>query len=423
MFKDFRDPKEFPRPFWILMGATLIDRIGAFMLLPFFALYITDHFGLNMTGLGGVIFVFAIAGTTGGFIGGAIADKFGRRSIILFGLIFSALSSLLMGFTADLTLFLILTGLVGLLQDVGGPAQSALVADVLPPHRQAEGFGIWRVVANIAAIMGPILGGIFADRNFILLFIADAVLSFITAIVVFFLLPETKPAPKEGDVPQSLAQTAIGYSKVLRDRIFMAFIIIAMLGVIVYAQMNTTMPVYMRDVHLMPSTYYGYILALNAVMVVLLQFWVTRKMKGYPPLVLMAIGTLFLAVGFAMFGFFGGLAYFAFAMAIITIGEMIVAPTGQALAARMAPEDMRGRYMAMFGFSWAFPFAIGPLAAGLITDNFGFNWVWYAAGIVGAICTIAYFLLHARVGGRLGLMGEDPAPTTPPPAPLEAPVS
>lgn len=394
------------------MVGTFIDHIGAFMLLPFFALYITQHFGLTMTGLGGILFVFAMSGTIGGFIGGALADKFGRRSIILFGILFSAASSLLMGFIDSLVIFIFITVFVGLLQDVGGPAQSALVADVLPPHRQTEGFAIWRVVVNISAVIGPLVGGILAASNFRLLFIGDALLSFVTALVVFLALPETKPKPEEGHVPQSLLQTAIDYRKVLSDKVFMAFILVSILAVMVYAQMNTTMPVFLRDIHNMPPENYSYLIALNATMVVFLQFWISRRLKEYAPLVLLAIGVLCLAFGFAMFGFGGGLFYFAVAMVIITIGEMIIAPTGQALVARLAPEEMRGRYMAMFAFSWAFPFAIGPLAAGLITDNVNFYWVWYAAGITGFLCTAAYLLLHARVGGSLESKVTEVEPTT-----------
>ena len=321
MLKDFRNPAEFPRPFWVLMVGTFIDHIGAFMLLPFFALYITQHFGLTMTGLGGILFVFAMSGTIGGFIGGALADKFGRRSIILFGILFSAASSLLMGFIDSLVIFIFITVFVGLLQDVGGPAQSALVADVLPPHRQTEGFAIWRVVVNISAVIGPLVGGILAASNFRLLFIGDALLSFVTALVVFLALPETKPKPEEGHVPQSLLQTAIDYRKVLSDKVFMAFILVSILAVMVYAQMNTTMPVFLRDIHNMPPENYSYLIALNATMVVFLQFWISRRLKEYAPLVLLAIGVLCLAFGFAMFGFGGGLFYFAVAMVIITIGD------------------------------------------------------------------------------------------------------
>jgi len=400
VFKDFRNTAEFPRPFWVLMLGTFIDHIGSFMLLPFFALYITQHFGLSMTGLGGIFFAFSVSGTIGGFIGGALADKFGRRAIILFGILFSATSSLLMGFTDNLVIFIFIVIFVGLLQDIGGPAQSALVADVLPAHRQQEGFATWRVVVNISAVIGPLIGGILAASNFRLLFVGDALLSYLTAIIVFLALPETKPKPKEGQTPQSLLQTAIGYRKVLANNVFMSFVIISILGVMVYSQMNTTMPVFLRDIHNMPPENYSYLIALNAVMVVGLQFWITRRLKNYAPLPLLALGVFCLAVGFSMFGFGGGLLYFAVAIIIITLGEMIIAPTGQAFTARLAPEDMRGRYMAMFSFSWAFPFAIGPLAAGLITDHINFYWVWYAAGVTGFVCTAAYLILHLGASAR-----------------------
>lgn len=58
------------------------------------------------------------------------------------------------------------------------------------------------------------------------------------------------------------------------------------------------------------------------------------------------------------------------AIVIIRVGNIIVSPVSQALVAQFAPEVMRGRYMAVFGFEWTIPFAFGPLLAGLIIDNY-----------------------------------------------------
>jgi MFS family permease len=114
-------------------------------------------------------------------------------------------------------------------------------------------------------------------------------------------------------------------------------------------------------------------------------------------MLMMALGCLFYAIGFAMYGFVSVYALFLLAMVIITIGEMLVAPVGQALVAHFAPEDMRGRYMAVFGFSWGIPFAVGPLLAGLILDNGDPNLLWYAAGVVGLLATVGFLLLHQKV--------------------------
>jgi MFS family permease len=75
---------------------------------------------------------------------------------------------------------------------------------------------------------------------------------------------------------------------------------------------------------------------------------------------------------------------------------MIVMPTAQALVANIAPEDMRGRYMAIFGFTWLIPQATGPLLAGLIMDHADPRWVWYGAGLLGLVGGTAFLLLRRR---------------------------
>jgi len=113
-------------------------------------------------------------------------------------------------------------------------------------------------------------------------------------------------------------------------------------------------------------------------------------------MLMMALGTLFYAIGFALYGFVATFIMFIAAMVIITIGEMIVAPLGQMLVAHFAPEDMRGRYMAVYGFSWTLPFAVGPLLAGVIMDNANPDWVWYASGIVAMVSVLGYLWLYGR---------------------------
>jgi MFS family permease len=134
--------------------------------------------------------------------------------------------------------------------------------------------------------------------------------------------------------------------------------------------------------------------------VVLLQFFVSRRIKYRPPFLMMALGTAFYMVGFSMFGFVSMYGLFALAVVIITLGEMVVVPTAQALAANFAPEDMRGRYMAVFGLSWAIPQTMGPAAAGLILDHYNPNLIWYIGGVLCALSAAGYYSLHLRLAGE-----------------------
>lgn len=390
--------KEFPGQFWILVGATFIDRLGGAMLFPFFTLYMTRKFGINMTQVGIFFGLFAISSVVGSMIGGALTDRFGRKGMLLFGLTMSALSAVLMGITNQIEVFLVVVIVVGMLADAGGPAQQALVADLLPEEKRAEGFGILRVVFNLAVVIGPLIGGLLATRDYLLLFIADAITSTITAVIVFFALKETRrPTKEEGEPQESILQTFAGYGVALRDKAFVWFLCASALMVLVYIQMNTTLAVFLRDNYGVNEQGFSYILALNAAMVVLFQFPTTRWVSRYRPLLVMTAGTLLYAFGFAMYGFVSLFFFFLLAMVIITIGEMMVSPVGQAIVTQFAPEDMRGRYMAVFGFSWVIPFAIGPLLAGIVLDNLNPNWLWYAAGLLGVIAAAAFYLLEKRV--------------------------
>jgi len=388
---------EYPRPFWILIGTTFIDRLGGALLFPFFALYITSKFDVGMTEVGILFGLFSISSFIGTFLGGALTDRLGRKGVLIFSLIATSLSSLVMGMVNSLQIFYLLALVVGILTDTGGPAHQAMVADLLPEEKRAQGYGMLRVAFNLSAAIGPAIGGFLASRSYLLLFIADAITSFITALIVKRFLPETKPQAKAGAPVESMAASFSGYLTILRDRIFMLFLGACILMGFVYMNMGTTLGVYLRDVHLVPESGYGLILSLNAVMVVLFQFPITRRIEHSPPMLMMALGAGLYAVGFALYGFVSSYLFFLIAMVIITIGEMLVAPVAQAITAKIAPEDMRGRYMAVFGFSFSIPYAIGPLLAGLILDNADPRWLWYAAGIIGLFATAGFILLHRQV--------------------------
>jgi MFS family permease len=388
---------EYPRTFWTLVTITFIDRVGGAMLFPFFALYLTRKFGVGMTEVGVLFAVFSLSGFISSTIGGALTDRLGRKGIVIFSLIASSVSAVAMGLVTSFEAFFVLAMTVGILSDVAGPAHNAMVADILPEEKRAQGYGIIRVAFNLSVTIGPIIGGLLATRSYLALFIADAVISLITAALVWRFMPETKPAPKAGAVQESMAGTFGGYFRVLRDLPFLMFMGTCILMTLVYLNMNTTLGVYLRDAYGIPESGYGYILSLNAAMVVLFQFGITRRIEKRPPMLMMALGAALYAIGFAMYGFVSTYILFLLAMVIITAGEMIVAPVGQALVAKFAPEEMRGRYMAVFGYSWGISFMIGPYLAGIVLDNFDPRFLWYAAGIIGTLSVIGFLGLHRRV--------------------------
>lgn len=396
----------FPRTFRILVAATFIDRLGGGLIFPFLALYVAQRFNVGMTQIGLLFGTWSISSLVGSTIGGALADKFGRKFILILGLLFSAGSALFMGFVNDFRVFYFVAIFAGVFSDIGHPAQQAIVADLLKGDQRAEGFSLLRVVANLAVTIGPAIGGLLAGVSYLLLFILDACASTITAAIVLKTIPETKPERNADHPAESFLTTLAGYGKVVKDRFFMAFIFVSIIMIIVYAQMYSTLSVYLFKIHDIPAKGFGFIMSMNAAMVVLFQFWITRKIKKFQPMLLMITATVLYGIGFSMYGFVGTFGLFMLAMAIITIGEMVHIPTAQALVAYFAPDDMRARYMAAFGFSWAIPNAVAPTLAGLIMDNYDPRWVWYLAGMLSVVAAVGFTLLYGRTKHKFAKAAE-----------------
>jgi len=313
---------KYPRHFWAVVGISFVDRIGSTMLFPFFALYITQKFQVGMTQAGFVLGIFSVFGLIGSAVGGVLTDKFGRRKLILFGLVFSALSTLGLGWVNNFNLLIPVAAFTGLLSDVSGPAHGAMIADLLPVRQRQEGFGILRVVGNMAWIIGPTIGGFVAGHSYFTLFVMDAVISCAVAFLYYRFVPETKVPEAHEKQPENLFRTFTGYRQVLQDKVYVAFIVITILMTMVYLQMYNSLSVYLRDVHGIQPQGYGFLLTISALVVILCQFGVSRRVRGWPPFINMSLGAIFYMIGFGMFGVVSTYGLFLAAIIIITIGEI-----------------------------------------------------------------------------------------------------
>ncbi len=379
---------DFPQDFWIVIFGMFIDNIGGSLLFPFLTLYVTQRFGVSLIDIGWIHVVSTMVNVVGTSVGGALADKFGRKTIGLIGLFGSALITIPLGLTGNWGVFIIFNLLTSFMGHFASPAFQALIADLLPSEKRSQGYSAMYVIGNLAGAIGPMLGGLLATHSFLLLFIVDCILSVGTGIFLIFKMPETQPQETENTQKQNLRETFAGYGQVMRDRVFVTLVALIVMTMLVYMNYNTTLSVYLNRLHGITAKQFGYLLTLNAGMIVLFQFTVTRLTAKFKRPVMMFIGTLLYAVGFSMVGFGNTYAHFIIAFAIVTLGELISSPLYQSVAAEFAPIDMRGRYMAFLNISYSFAAAAGPLVAGYVMETSHPQWVWYGGGV---LCVIAAF--------------------------------
>src|ERR1051325_10802546 len=185
--------QEYPRPFWVLMTGTFIDRLGTNLIIPFLAIYIVQRFEAKITQVGLIYTLFAIGSGLGNFLAGALADRFGRRFTLILGLVCAATARIALGLVGNFTGLSIAAACAGLFGVIGWPAQLAMTADLLGPQKRANGFSIQRVVINSTFALGPLAGGFLGPRiGYLPLFLADALTSYFVAVIVFSKLPETQ---------------------------------------------------------------------------------------------------------------------------------------------------------------------------------------------------------------------------------------
>jgi MFS family permease len=114
---------EYPRAFWTLVIVTFIDRLGGALLFPFFALYITSKFRVGMTEVGILFALFSVSSFIGVLLGGALSDRLGRKGMVIFSLISTSVSSVIMGLVNSLPAFFMLALVVGIFTDAGHPTK------------------------------------------------------------------------------------------------------------------------------------------------------------------------------------------------------------------------------------------------------------------------------------------------------------
>jgi len=390
---------EYPRQFWMLATAVLIDAMGGWLIFPFFALYVTDKLNVSLAQVGLLYFFWALTGLLGNTVGGALADRGGRKRMVINGLVLSAVTSLMIVLAPTYSWQLVAAAIGGFFSRIGQPAWHAMIADTLSEEQYADGFGIVRIVDNLAAMIAPAIGGLLASVSYVLLFSVDILSSTLAAIFVARNLRETHPRTSAGKTTtQSMGSVFRGYLLALKDFKLVAVTMLTVLVGLAHFQLLFAFPVFLRDVHGFAPKVYGGLMSLAGAMVILFQFSLTRTLKHRSQVGQLAFGSLLFAAGFGLIGIIRTIPSFVLVMMLITFAGMIYFPVQQSLAALIAPEEMRGRYIAVAMQALSIPPLLGPGLAGLLLDRASPNLLWLLVAILCLVGSLGYLAIGSRFG-------------------------
>jgi MFS family permease len=353
---------------WSFVGIWAIEELGA-----------TSH------QLGFAYLIAALAGLAAGFLGGHVSDHVGRRPMILAGWALLALTFLAYAMVGHrVYLGLGLATLAGIGGSIGGGADQAMVADLVPPERHEAAYASVRVTNNLGVVFGPPIGGLLLiGRHWPLLFAGVTVMAVIAIAIGYRFLP------RSGAYSPAEPPTRGSFAVIRRDHAFLFFLLSGGLAYLTYVAYETVLPISAVNTYgIAPSTW-GFLVIINPALVTFAQLRVTRWTAGYPAGPKLLSAMLLMGGSFLLLLLSGSIAMFVLVLLVFVVGEMLWVPTSQAIVARLAPEDIRGAYMGAFGSTGAFGFALGPFIGLQLRGAYGDDAAWYffaAVSVAAAAC-------------------------------------
>ena len=374
--------RQFTPLVWIVILGTFMVRTTFFMVWPFLSILLYRDYDLSATLIGLILGATAALSTLVSFYGGWLSDKWGRRNILLFGCLISALSVGLLGLSHQvswLALGVIGSGLsYGLIDSPG----KALMADSLvEPKARELALHLRYFLLNLGAAIGPLLGvsyGLSARQETFLLLSASYLLLGLIFIIGFRL------AGCQGSRAAGPDMRAV--LRVLwLDRGFLLLTLANLLLMLVYAQFESPLIQYLTRAgtpeveHLI-----GWLVATNALTIVILQFPLLHLTASWHTKRRLQLGVAFFLGAQLQFALGDTAVWWHWIVAVIllSIGECILFPLLNVLVDQMAPEHLKGSYFGAASMS-GLGIAIGALLGGWILANWGGAWLY---GVMALLC-------------------------------------
>jgi predicted MFS family arabinose efflux permease len=350
-----------------VLAVAIVGSVAGSTAFPFFGVWALEQLDASQVELSFGFLAGAVAAVVAGYAGGHLSDHVGRRAVLVWASAAQALVPLGFLFCGNrLVPGLALIALFGLCGASTNGAEDAMVADLVPPDRIEASYAAVRVAKNLGVSFGPPLGGLLLlgshwSRLFAGVFVLLAIALF---IAVRYLPRGGRYAPLGPPGRSSLAV-------VRRDHPFLLFVGAMSLASMTYVAFDSLLAISLVRSHGYSPATWGFLVAINPVLVTLVQLRLTRAVAHVSPVLKLGIAMPLMGLPWVLLSVEDGAAFVAFLVLVFVVGEMLWVPTSQAVVATFAPEDVRGAYMGAFGGASQVAWAVTPFLGLQVRHAFG----------------------------------------------------
>lgn len=355
--------------------------------LPFFTIYLIHQRHLSPAIAGLIVGLAGLSRCVSSAISGELADAFGRKSVMMWGLFSQILAMFALGlcieFQADVAWMLTCYFLTTFLGAFFRPAANAWVTDHTTPKQRVEAFGIIRIGLNIGWALGPAVGGFLVRYSYSIAFYFTAILYATTILYLGRLITDRKR--RKTSRKANFVSTLL----CVRDSRLAKICLYVVLITAVNSQLVVGLSIHCKQYLQMPEYFIGWFFTINGLVVVFLQATASRVMSRMRLTTAMWWGCLLYAIGFGSVGFFRSFPLIALGVFLAGIGELIVAPGEQTLVSNIASRETRGRYLGMLMVFYNLGSSVGFFTAGILGDYIAPHYLPGPWLIVGGIALLA----------------------------------
>ncbi|MBP1755215.1 MAG: transporter [Firmicutes bacterium] len=376
-----------PRNMYIMFGATVINRFGDFV-MPFLTMYLTIKIGLSIEVAGIIVTVCSLIGIPSSLIGGKLADEIGRKRTYMIAQAGAALALVPCAFLTNPAVIVVFLMLSTFFHGAVRPPMNAIITDMLSPEQRQSGFSLQYLGINIGVALGPIVAGFLFKNLLPLLFIGDALTSFIAMFLIWRNVKEVKADELKKTVytEQEKEEKGNVLTALLKRPQITFFLLTYIIYSFIYTQHRFSLPLTAEAIFgESGASKFGILMSINAFTVLFCTVGVTSLTKRFRPLINITIAGIFYAMGFGMLGFVNSYPFFIMSTVIWTIGEILVVTNFGVYLADNSPSNFRARFNAIGSLSWSIGAALGTSIAGKFIEEIGLNYIWPLTFILSLI--------------------------------------
>jgi MFS family permease len=395
----WRMSRDLPVSVKILLLIALVRSVSFFALLPFLPIYLHDTLDPDVERIGYALGLCLFVGTLTSVYGGYLADRFNKVGFMIgLDLILTVLY-LSLPVARSWGLVLLLLVLANTAFSSMSVTGNALLSELLPAELRTKVFSLRYSLQNIGAATGPFLGAWFARwdvRGPFWLAGGVTAFAFMLLALTFRQFKVTAPAAR-GEKPLDFPETLAAMRS---DRRLGLFTLGGILSMVIYGPLLTYLSQWLVTVTKDSNAAYetlSYFSAANAIVVISLQYLVGSRLKPDNLLRWLTWGIAAFVIGLVGLSLWLPLALVpcVVAIAVFTIGEVIVVPAEYTFIDSIAPSHMRGSYFGVQNLIY-FGVALGPILCGFLLDKAAPAIMFYA--LIGvAIASWLLYLLGCRV--------------------------